>query len=66
MKTLELTQQVLTHEELSVVVGGGCSWNNAAKAALGTSITGLITSGPGGALLGLAGGAVSYGAFCWV
>ena len=61
-----MTQQVLTHQELSVVVGGGCSWNNAAKAALGTSITGLITRGPGGALLGLAGGAVSYGALCWV
>lgn len=61
IKTLELT-----HQELSVIVGGGCSWNNAAKAALGTNITGLITNGPGGALLGLAGGAVSYGALCWV
>ena len=56
----------MTADALATVVGGGCSWNGAAKAAMGTSITGLVAGGPGAALVGLAGGAVSYGALCWL
>ena len=61
-----MTRTELTVADLTTIIGGGCSWNGAAKAAMGTSITGLVTGGPGAALIGLAGGAVSYGALCWV
>lgn len=64
----ELTKQVMTKDLLVNVVGGKCTWNGAGRSALSTSVGMLVTSGgnPAAALVGLAGGAASYGAVCWL
>lgn len=80
MKNLSHFENV-TFEELSLIDGGGCSWQGAGNAtvsgavggaiggAFGGSVTlpviGTVAGWAAGGILGGAGSAVAYGATCW-
>lgn len=67
----------LKNENLTMIIGGGCSWKGAASNAVGGAlggatggtatllVVGSVAGWVAGGIIGDVGGASAYGATCW-